>query len=244
MDNPQLLAIGLRVHLKHQETLGRFYEDNFLAWLRFREYEVQHHTSGFHLNTEAPHIHIHVVAKGKALSNPIASLKRDYNMNKILTRLPKYRDFEETNFTEQKYKNKINMSLQMKVLDEKDLKRYLQYPLKEKNLLSSTLCEEETTHIMEMAHTEYLASKRRRETEQRHEEKKMTEWQELVKTVDEFQPENLEEAFRKIIEYYKKWEKPPTMKFMWDQAQRYAIKKNLLTTDQIVNHFIYKTPLN
>jgi len=243
MDNQQLLAIGLRVHLKHQVSLGEFYVDNFHAWLKYRGYEIVDCTSGFHLNTEAPHIHIHVVAKGKLLSNPIASLKRDYNMNKILTRLPKYRDYEENNFTGQTYKNKINMSLQMKTLEEKDLKRYLQYPLKEQNCLTSSLTAEETEQLMELAHTEYLASKRRRETEQKHEEKKLSEWQELVKIVDEFQPGDIEEAFRKIIEHYKKWEKPPTMKFIWDQTQRYCIKKNLITTDQIVNHFLWKTPL-
>lgn len=239
---PTRLAIGLRVHVENCPKLHDFYLTNFRNWLNFRKYKLINYTAGIHLNTANPHIHIHFIAEGKKLSAPIDTLKRDFN-KRLGTQFP-LETFEERakwgcplNMVSEKYKGKINMSLQIKDLEEHNIDRFLQYPLKEGRLISSDLPLVKLNALMEVAQTEYQNSLAKQANHERKEKEKESEWEKMCETIDQQEPTTLRQVFRELIEYYREWNKPPTMKFIYDTAERYAFKKRIIDVDYLMRKF-------
>lgn len=166
------LCIGLRVHVEDSKLLHKFYLDNFRRWLDYRKYTIINYTAGVHTNTANPHIHIHYIAEGKKLSNPIATMKRDFTekLGTMYPNVPKaIRDEMPKGFTTEKYKGRINMSLQIKDLEENNIERFLQYPLKEGQLIDTDLDLVKVKTLTEIAQTEYKNSLAKQATKDRKE---------------------------------------------------------------------------
>lgn len=234
------LAIGLRVHVEDENLLHKFYLDNFLSWLKFRKYNLINYTAGIHTNTANPHIHIHFIAEGKKLSNPIATLKRDFRekMPVEYPNIPKeLRDKLPRSFIGQTYKGRINMSLQIKDLEENNIERFLQYPLKEGKLIRTDLGEDKVNAIMEIAQLEYKNSLAKQANKEQKEKEKENEWDKMCEYLDKEKPQDIRQIFRELIQYYREWNKPPTMKFIFDTAERYAFKKGIIDVDYLMNKF-------
>lgn len=240
------LCIGIRIHAENNRPLQEYYLDNMLHWIEYRKYDSPTYVAGIHLETENPHIHIHIITKGKALSNPIATMKRDYQMGKVPTSVPGYKDYEyPESVIGQTYKGRINMSIQMTELEENEslqqnITRFLQYPLKEGLELRSNI---DTKELKENAMKEYKESKEKHERlkteKQKKEAKELSEWVKFSNYLDEQQPINLEEAFRHAIHYYRtNYDKPPTGKLMIDNAERYCIKHGILSYEDLVQKYI------
>lgn len=249
------LCIGIRIHAENNRPLQDYYVDNMLYWLQYRNYDIEYYTSGIHLDTENPHLHLHVIATGKKLSNPVATLKRDYDTKKIVTQFPAHQEYDyPESVVGQKYKGKINLSIRMtdpqyhpsvladdRTSYDKNIRRYLGYPLKEKRPLRNTYPDWET--LMEEAHAEYKQAIARHEAtavqKERKEQKQLSEWVKLSQNLEENNPQNLEEAFRFALTYYKEnYEKPPTGKMILDNAERYCIKHGVLTYEDLVAKYI------
>lgn len=234
--------IGIRIHVKNKEELQDWYIDNILEWIKYRKYEIINYTIGAHINTGNEHIHIHMHVKGKKLSNPIATLKRDYEKGNVTTYSKNMKQTEELPKTiiDGKYKNKINISIQMKTTNEEnDIKRYLQYPLKEGLVLRTNLPPDEAKQLQMNAKAEYAAAKQKQLEREKKEKKGMSDWEEFVNHLDQYQPETIRKAYRIAIEYYRaKYDKPPTGKVIADNTERYCIKRNILTTEQLVERYL------
>lgn len=237
------LCIGLRVHVEDSKLLHKFYLDNFRRWLDYRMYTIINYTAGVHTNTANPHIHIHYIAEGKKLSNPIATMKRDFTekLGTMYPNVPKaIRDEMPKGFTTEKYKGRINMSLQIKDLEENNIERFLQYPLKEGQLIDTDLDLVKVKTLTEIAQTEYKNSLAKQASKDRKEKEKESEWDKMVTELDKNNPTTIEQVFRELIVYYRTWNKPPTMKFIFDTAERYAFKKGIID----INYLLMKFNIN
>jgi uncharacterized short protein YbdD (DUF466 family) len=239
----EFTLVGIRIHVKNDQEEQDWYIDNLIKWLEYRKYTIIKYTIGAHINTSNEHIHIHLYVSGKKLSNPIATMKRDYETGKITT---EYKNVEQTKkyktVTGDMYKGKINMSIQMKTIketDENDIERYLQYPLKEGLVLRTNLPPDEAKQLQMNAKAEYAAAKQKQLEREKKEKKGMSDWEEFVNHLDQYQPETIRKAYRIAIEYYRaKYDKPPTGKVIADNTERYCIKRNILTTEQLVERYL------
>jgi hypothetical protein len=234
--------IGIRIHVPNNQEEQQWYIDNMLDWIKYRKYEIRQYTVGAHINTGNPHIHIHIIAIGKKLSNAIATIQRDYAKGNLPT---KYINSEQSQKypktpVEGRYKNKINISIQMKYNKiENDIERYLQYPLKEGLVLHTNLPPDEIKLMTMKAKAEYAAALQKKLNKEKNEEKTLSEWQEFVTHLDEKEPTTIRQAYRIAIQYYKaKYDKPPTGKVIADNTERYTIKRGILTTEQLVEKYM------
>ncbi len=240
---------SLRITCPNSIQLHSWYILNFNKWLSHRGYKLINHTYGVHLNTEVAHFHYHLVIEGKKkLSNPLATLKQDFGYQTTQKLFEEYQSQCAANelpksFIGQEYKSKINMSVQMKnVTDDAGKKRFLQYPLKEGNTDEKHNCLQglpyDIIEIMSLSKAEYLASNLVREKKEKSEEKSKSEWSTLVEHISNKHPESIGQVFRETTLYYlDNWEKPPTFKFLSDQAERYCIKTGLLSIEFMESKF-------
>lgn len=240
------IAVALRVHLVEYEDPEKEYLEPFLEWLQYKKFRILTYTAGKHINTNNPHIHIHVVcSQGKIYTNPIFTMKTDYNNNKV----------GDKRFISRKYKGKINMSLQMSVLEKVKMKGFLQYPLKEieqlpdERLVGYDLANTIYTieELCQCANTEYKRALAGREKKEKKEQEKLTEWQELVEYMDkqvydttlQWHGENtiLGEVLKLIVVYYRQRTKPPSMKLIWDRTEQYCFYKGYIGEEYIMYKF-------
>ena len=235
------LAIGIRIHLVENEDTKE-YLDNFIEWLKYRKFCIEAYTAGQHNNTNNPHIHMHFICQGKAITNPMMLMKRDFNLGKV----------GDPKFISRKYKNKINMSLQINNLDEKNIKRYLQYPLKEiEELPDSRLIGHELSNtnwtieeLCRQGHEEYKQVLQHQEKKEKKIKEKLTEWQELVEFMEGQLYDTtlpwcgertiLDEVLQQIVKYYKQRSKPPSLKLIWDRTERYCFSKGYIDHEYIL----------
>lgn len=256
------LCIGIRIHVINETPIQDYYLDNLLSWLKYREYDVESYTAGIHIATENPHIHIHCLARGKLLSNPVATFKRDYQLNKLPTILGEGLNYPyPDSLIGQKYKGKINLSIQMKehvhpeddgncltnLIDSLNGRRYLQYPLKEGLPLrhSGNLTKEFIEELMKNAQQEYKEAQERYEVKQQYKERKeakeLSEWAKLCDYLDGESCKDLTMTFMHALVYYRtNYDKPPTGKLICDNAERYCIKHDILSIDELVHKYIGK----
>lgn len=238
--------VSIRVTCDNLPALQDWYVANFERWLEYRNYKIINNTYGVHLNTESPHFHYHLVVEGKkSLSNPLATLKQDYGFgttSKVdIIYLTNPANFP-TSFIGQEYKGKINMSV--KITEEKPLtqKRFLQYPLKEGNTDEKHINLHGLPYALDelkaFAKSEYESALLKRKQKEQKEEKTKSEWEELLAHYEKHKPENLGEVYRQTHLYYlENWNKPPTYKFISDQAERYSIKIGLLSVQYLSDKF-------
>lgn len=241
-----LIAIALRVHLVENEDPKTEYLEPFLEWLEYKKFRVHAYTAGKHINTNNPHIHIHLVcSQGKIYTNPIFTMKTDYNNNKVGNK----------KFISRKYKGKINMSLQMNVLVKVKTKGFLQYPLKEieqlpdERLVGYDLANTIWTieELCLAANIEYKRALAGREKKEIKEKEKLTEWEELIEYMDKQiydttlqwygETNILGEVLKLLVIYYRQRAKPPSMKLIWDRTEQYCFHKGYIGEEYIMYKF-------
>ncbi len=196
------ISIGLRVTVANDPSLHDWYIRHFRKWLLYREYQIVAASFGIHLNAQTPHIHYHVVVTGKILSNPLASLKRDFMIGKIEHDFNTYQDTLEfpKSFISGTYKGRINLSLQMKSHIDigEDVFNFLQYPFKEgltNSKYNYNLDEYGgQSQLQEKAIAIYQSKQRELAQKKKKEEKDLSEWEKLVKYLDEFRPDRMEQV--------------------------------------------------
>lgn len=240
----EVTLIGIRIHVPNNERHQIWYQENIFNWLKFRKYTIQRYVVGSHINTGNEHIHIHVETQGgKKLSNPIATMKRDYELGKILTEYRCKEDMKEfIPIHKGEYKGRINISIQMTQLNisqEKDIERFLQYPMKEGIVVATNLPQEIATQLECNAKAEYATALAKQEKIKTKEKKNLSDWQEFVNHLDKEDPKSIRQAYRIAILYYiEKYDKPPTGKVIADNTERYSIKRGLLSTEQLVEKYM------
>lgn len=254
-------TIGIRIHADNEQPIQEYYLNNMLHWLQYRKYDIQYYTAGIHLDTENPHIHIHAVAytmeegakPAKALSNPVATMKYDYAKDKVGIVEGTAVGYEYPNSpVGQKYRNtnRINISIQMTdqgsgdegaMVAEANINRWLGYPLKEGRLLQSN--HPSVEELMKRANEEYIEAKAKYDKEQTKKEikeaRETSEWEKYCNYLDEKNVLTLEDAFRHSVRYYREnYNKPPTGKYIADNAERYCIKHEILTEEHLIQKYI------
>ncbi len=119
--------------------------------------------------------------------------------------------------------------------------RYLQYPLKEGitvpqynyNLDDYGGYEQLKTNAV----AEYTHALNALKQKEEKKEKQLTEWQKLVQTLDEQRPTDFEQVFRQILHFHKTAEgKPPTIRCMRDNAERYSFMRSIISFDDIITN--------
>lgn len=240
------ITLGLRVTTANDTRLHDWYITHFKKWLDYRGYHILATSFGIHVNAEHPHFHYHLIVTGKLLSNPLASLKRDFDIGKITHEYNTYQDtlVLPKYFTSEKYKGRINISLQMKhhINIGTDIFNFLQYPFKEgvtNSKYNYNLDEYGgQSQLQEKAIAIYQSAKRELEKKKKKEDKDLGEWEKLVKYLDEFHPDRLEQVQRFCLTYYKSLtKKPPSIRYMIDQAERYSFYRGIIDFDSIIANF-------
>jgi len=241
MENSSLL-ISLRCHYLEHNHID-FYMNQFTRWLKYRDYTIESSSFGLHKNTGNDHFHYHLITHGKPLSNPLGTMKRDFEVGKVETFWKTKQECKEypKTFTKNLYKGRINMSLRMtQNTDGCQDFRFIQYPLKEgltvhkynHNLDDFGGYDQlKTNAVAEYTHA-LNAAKQKEEKK----EKQLTEWQELVILLDKREPTDFEQVFRTILYHYKtESKKPPTIRCMKDNAERYSFMRGIITIEEIIN---------
>jgi len=237
------ITVGLRVHCPNEKDIHEWYLDHFMKWLKYRKYVLLAASCGVHTNTTEDHIHYHCVVKGQTLANPLATMKRDFEIGKVQTEY-KYDLYSRelpSSFIDGKYKNRINMSLSFKVQTDigKDVMNFLQYPFKEGNtILERNYNLDEyggQDQLQAQAIAIYQASQHQQQKKELKVKKDKSEWQVICDLLDLNQPQDLDQVEYLVLNHYKSLEsKPPTIRFMLDLAERYAFKKGILEIRHIV----------
>jgi len=240
------ILISLRCHYDKEQDI-HWYILNWKNWLEYRDYTVTASSFGIHKNSGNFHFHFHCIALGKMITNSIATLQRDFNMGKVKTTLDPTRHSNLTNFVGQKYKNKINMSVKLtRVTDiNDDVTNYLQYPLKEGLSLQKYNHGLEEyggyEELLSAAKGIYKAALYKQQKEKEREENKLTEWQQLVNHLDKHSgADTFIKIFREVLLYHRVQDKkPPTIRAMRDNAERYCFIKEILTLEDICRTSTY-----
>jgi len=237
------ITIGLRVTVINDERIHDWYITHFRKWLLYRKYQISGASFGIHLNAEHPHIHYAVVATGKLLSNPLATLKRDFDLGKVQT---EYNTKQDTLglpafFTAAKYKGRINISLQMKnhISIGEDVFNFLQYPFKEglTNSKYNYNLDEfgGQSQLQEKSIAIYQARRKELEKKKKKEEKDLSEWDKLVKYLDNLELETHYQVHLFCLTYYRSLEKkPPSLNYMRDQAEKYSFLRRIIEDEEII----------
>jgi len=236
------LLISLRCHYDSVDHID-FYVKHFNEWLEYRHLPVQNSSFGLHKNTGNEHFHYHIVSYGNNLSNPIATLKRDFELGKVKISYKNRKDSMEhpKTFTKNLYKGRINMSLRITSISDMDQAfRFLQYPLKE-----GITCKEYNYKLDEFggyeqlktnAVAEYTHACNAAKQKEKKKETALSEWQQLVEMLDSEWPSEFDEVFRKILFHYKtESKKPPTIRYMRDCAERYSFMRGIISINEIIN---------
>lgn len=237
------ITIGLRVHCENDSDIQEWYIGHFKDWLKYRDYNLLASTMGIHINTGEHHFHYHCLVQGQLLKNPLATMKRDFELGKVLLRYKSRNDGKFPNsFIGGKHKSRINLSLKMVVQTDigKDVYRFLQYPLKEGRTLPSQLYNIDEygglDELMTKAQAEYEVAQAKRVKELAKKEKDKSDWDKIVGYLEQLRPSNVREVAFHILTYYKAQDtKPPTVKFMFDLADRYSFKYGIYTFDELIN---------
>jgi hypothetical protein len=216
--------------------------NQFTRWLKYRDYKINSSSFGVHKNTGNEHFHFNIESHGKPLSNPLATMKRDYETGKVDTywKTPEECKTYPKTFTKNLYKGRINMSLRITQNNDGDqLFRFLQYPLKEgltvhkynHNLDDFGGYEQLKTNAV-AEYTHCLNAAKQAEDKK---EKQLTEWQELVILLDKREPTDFDQVFRSILYHYKtEAKKPPTIRCMKDNAERYSFMRGIISIEDII----------
>lgn len=243
------ILLSFRVHVNCQDNQPclNWYIDNFTNWIRFRKYTICKMTAGIHLNAKAEHIHVHYEVEGTGLlSNPIQSFKYDYKNE----RLSKIYNLEQKDLKTipkdilgERYLGRINISLKM-VAKNTDLDgvRFLQYPLKEKLVVATFgITEQELEKLLKNASEEYEISLQNQKKKELKEEKSMSEWEELIELIEcPYQNGKIVEittqadVARCVLQYFKERKKPPTIKYMFDLAERLSFKLGIISIEELL----------
>lgn len=243
------ILISFRVHVKckDNEACLHWYIDNFTNWIKFRKYTICKMTAGIHLNAKSEHIHVHYEVDGTSLlANPIQSFKYDYKNERIskiynleqkdLKTIPK-------DILGERYLGRINISLKM-VAKNSDLDgvRFLQYPLKEKLVIATShINNDELEHLVKNASVEYENSLQKQKNKELKEEKSMSEWEELIELIEcpykdgkVWEINTQSDVARCVLQYFKQRKKPPTIKYMFDLAERLSFKLGIISIDELL----------
>lgn len=238
------MTIGLRVHCPNDSDIQDWYIGHFKDWLNYRNYVLLGSSVGIHINTGEHHFHYHCLVQGRLLSNPLDTMKRDFNLGKVPLYYKSQADVRKLpdKFLGGRYKSRLNMSLTMKVQTDigKDVFRFLQYPLKEGRTLSDHLYNLDEygglDELMAKATAEYEIAQAKRVKELAKKEKDKSDWEKIVGYLAQLRPSNVREVAFHILIYYKSQDtKPPTVKFMFDLADRYSFKYGIYTFDELIN---------
>ncbi|AXH74951.1 MAG: putative replicase [Cressdnaviricota sp.] len=238
------ITIGLRVHCENDSDIQEWYINHFKDWLKYRDYNLLASTMGIHINTGEHHFHYHCVVQGQLLKNPLATMKRDFELGKVPLQYNTRSAVEKlpTSFIGGKHKSRINLSLKMVVQTDidKNVFRFLQYPLKEGRTLPSQLYNIDEygglNELMTKAKAEYEVAQAKRVKELAKKEKDKSDWDKIVEYLGQSRPSNVKEVAFHILTYYKNQDtKPPTVKFMFDLADRYSFKYGIQTFEELIN---------
>ncbi len=241
-----MLLIGIRIHYLDEDHID-WYLENLQNWFLYRNYQLNQSSAGLHHETENHHLHYHcVMESGKVLSKPIATFKYDYEKKKVgvwdkpaVGTIAKSMQFPPS-IIGQLYKGRINISIKMTSNDNtEEITKFLQYPLKEMKPIPF-YCKNIDIHGLSTdANLVYIASRELHAASQRKKEnqskRELSKWEELTSHLDEIRPSSYINVYREVLIYYRdNYEKPPTVRFMADSAERYCFKKGLLCIDQIL----------
>lgn len=238
------ITIGLRVHCENDSDIQDWYIGHFKDWLKYRDYVLLASTMGIHINTGEHHFHFHCVVQGHLLKNPLATMKRDFDLGKVPLTYKSNAMVKSLpdNFVGGKHKSRINLSLKMVVQIDigKDVFRFLQYPLKEgRTLQHHNLNIDEyggVDALMTKAQAEYEVAQAKHVKELAKKEKDKSDWEKIVEYLGQLRPSNVREVAFHVLTYYKSQDtKPPTVKFMFDLADRYSFKYGIYTFDEMIN---------
>lgn len=239
--NNGYIIVGFRCHCT--EAQDHYFMYNFIEWLKYRKYVILHFSTGIHTNTEHRHFHMAFYVTGTKLSNPVSTIKRDCETG-AFTAIP---SCGLDAFTALQHKGKINFSIQMSMHpeDDIDLKRFLQYPLKEGALKVKPQFSDLSNYKYTLGELTNFANIEYEESIHKHEQKKVREvrtlsdWDKYVEYLDKYNNfESHQDVFRKTIQYHKDLGgRMATGKFMLDNSERYSIMRDILTTEDLISKY-------
>ncbi len=235
-----MLLLGIRIHYK-QELWIEWYLQNLQHWFKYRKFEITQSSAGQHKDTDNHHLHYHlIIEERKPLTNPISTFRYDYNKAKVTTYSSNLKDYPASMISEE-YKGRINISIKMTNSDDpEDFRKFLQYPLKEKLPILDYCKNINVDMVSQKANAEYQLARETHaavlQKKQKREDKDKSQWEIMCEHLSSLEISSVRSVYKNVFMYYKdNNEKPPTIRFMSDMAERYAFKKGYLSIDQIIN---------
>ncbi|WP_445729831.1 MULTISPECIES: hypothetical protein [Pseudomonadota] len=236
------ILLGFRVHCDDDSDVIEWYINHFHLWLEFANITILASSCGIHRNTASHHFHYNLVASThKIYKRPLKALTYAFETGKIQLHYPnRNTDHLPKSFHLNKHKKQCNLSLQCTPLDETESPaRWLQYPLKEGLGIEEYFSNPyglDYTQLTLNAKAEYAAVMEKKKKEEAKEQAASDSWKFMVDYLDKLAPDSTEKVLRHVLLHFKDLEeKPPTIRYMVDMAERYSFKRGILSLDTIIH---------